>query len=278
MTSFDSWEDRIRPPEDYLMHFRTKGSKNGVRRFQNEDGTWTEAGLEARRKREGFGERRKARKEARKAAREERIAKRRANNVKYMSDEEIQKRIARLKLEQQYKDMKRSPLIEQGAKLVSKYLEYKGNQAQREMELNKQKIELERIRSERAKSKDRIKITANEAKKARQETAKVKADVKGGLKIARKKDLKQVKLDYKNSTIRGGIAKRINMILTSGKKQQLESIRKAKAETLVNEMKSDAARNLKNRKWEQERSDKAYREKIEARDRKREEKKRRKSK
>ena len=34
---------------DYLAHFRTKGSKNGVRRYQNLDGTWTELGKERRR-------------------------------------------------------------------------------------------------------------------------------------------------------------------------------------------------------------------------------------
>lgn len=32
-----------------LMHYRTKGSKNGERNYQNEDGTWTDLGLERRR-------------------------------------------------------------------------------------------------------------------------------------------------------------------------------------------------------------------------------------
>ena len=276
--SFDAWEASIRPSSDSLMHWGIPGMKHGRRRYQNEDGTWTKAGLEARRKREGFGERRKERKAARKEARAERLAKKRANNIKYMSDEELRKRIDRLKLEKEYKDMKRSPLIDQGAKLVGKYIDYKNAQAQREIDLNKQKIEMARIKSETAKSKDRIKITANEAKKAKSETEKTKYDVKGGLKIARKKDLKQVKLDYKNSTVRGGIAKRINMALTSGKKQQYEAVRKAKAEIDVNAMKSDAARNLNNLKWEQDRSDRAYRERVEERDRKRKERKSKKAK
>ena len=34
----------------YLMHSRTKGSKNGVRLYQNKDGTYTELGKERRRK------------------------------------------------------------------------------------------------------------------------------------------------------------------------------------------------------------------------------------
>lgn len=276
--SFDAWEAGICPSSDSLMHWGIPGMKHGRRRYQNEDGTWTRAGLEARRKREGFGERRKERKAARKAARAERLAKKRANDVRYMSDEELRKRIDRLKLEKEYKDMKRSPLIDQGAKLVGKYIDYKNAQAQREVDLNRQKIEMARIKSETAKSKDRIKITANEAKKAKSETAKTKYDVKGGLKIARKKDLKQVKLDYKNSTIRGGIAKRINMALTSGKKQQYEALRKAKAETEVNAMKSEAARNLNNWKWEHDRYDRAYHEKVEERDRKRKERKNKKAK
>lgn len=33
----------------YIAHSRTPGSKNGVRKYQNEDGTWTPEGLERRR-------------------------------------------------------------------------------------------------------------------------------------------------------------------------------------------------------------------------------------
>ncbi len=49
MTTFDGWDalfcgdalalPRGRVSGDYLMHFRTKGSKNGIRRYQNEDGS-----------------------------------------------------------------------------------------------------------------------------------------------------------------------------------------------------------------------------------------------
>lgn len=39
---------------DYIAHFRTKGSKNGVRLYQNEDGTYTELGKERRRKNDSY--------------------------------------------------------------------------------------------------------------------------------------------------------------------------------------------------------------------------------
>lgn len=35
--------------DSYLVHWRTKGSKNGQRLYQNEDGTWTTIGKERRR-------------------------------------------------------------------------------------------------------------------------------------------------------------------------------------------------------------------------------------
>lgn len=42
--------------DKYLIHARTKGSKNGVRLYQNEDGTWTAIGLARRRAQyEGVG-------------------------------------------------------------------------------------------------------------------------------------------------------------------------------------------------------------------------------
>lgn len=36
-----------------LKHSRTKGSKNGIRLYQNKDGSWTELGKERRRKGDG---------------------------------------------------------------------------------------------------------------------------------------------------------------------------------------------------------------------------------
>ena len=143
MTSFDSWEDRIRSPESYLMHSGKKGMKHGQRRYQNEDGTWTELGLAERRKREGFGERRAAkkaakaeRKQARKAIRAEARAalaeKRRKRNIKNLTDEELQARINRLKMEKEYKDLNKNPAVELGMKLVKSYLDSKDRKIKQE--------------------------------------------------------------------------------------------------------------------------------------------------
>lgn len=137
--AFDGWETQFYGGylpdgyggQDYLMHFRTRGSKNGIRRYQNPDGTWTPLGLKERAEREGWGERRAARREAKRAAKAERRAAkaaarsenlarakqykaeqaeaRRKRNPKNLTDDELRKGIERLKMEQEYRELKRSP-------------------------------------------------------------------------------------------------------------------------------------------------------------------------
>lgn len=52
----------------YLIHYGTLGQKWGVRRFQNEDGTYTSEGLERRHTKEGYKELKREYKEAVKKA------------------------------------------------------------------------------------------------------------------------------------------------------------------------------------------------------------------
>lgn len=115
--------------EDFIAHSRTKGSKNGVRLYQYEDGTYTELGKE--RRRVGFNKEKakkwfepsvKVGKDKPNVSPAEKVGKEAGNiasevkNIgrvvsktkpkdrpsKHMTDEELKKRIARLELERRY--------------------------------------------------------------------------------------------------------------------------------------------------------------------------------
>ena len=293
--TFDAWELSIRPSNDYLAHHGIPGMKHGRNRYQNEDGTWTEEGLRRRRQREGWGEGKEERraqkavakaekKEARKASRAATAESIRKRKLKNLTDEELQAKIDRLKKEREYKELKKSPYVEIGANLINKYLEYRSTKEQRSIEASKQKIEMERLKTQQIQSKNqteqsknRIKTSEHEAKKAQQDAKKAFAEAQRA-KTERKANLLQKKMEYKNTTIRGGLAKRVNILLTAGKAKQLESIRKGKGDAEANRLRaqgdvdsnmmkvkgaaktkqyaSDSARNLANRQYKQARADK----------------------
>lgn len=241
MMNFDSWEAAARPPEDYLMHFRTRGSKNGVRRYQNPDGSWTELGLEERRKREGWGESKKERKlqrkieraerrqvrKAEKAQRQfERAEKKRKSKLSGLTDEEMKAKLERARMEREYKELtqKDHKILETGAKVVGKILDYKQNKELRILDLNKQKLELERLKTEQKKSIEMTKqakeaankakyesyASRSEANKAKEERKQTEADVRGGLRLKRKAELDRAKKEYRETTLRGAIGKYFN--------------------------------------------------------------------
>ena len=224
MATFDSWEAAVHPPEDYLMHFRTKGSKNGVRRYQNEDGTWTELGLEERRAREGWGEtkkarrlqrkmdrieKRKVRKAAKADARAKRAEVRAKRNVKNLTDAELKKRIERLKMEDEYRKLNRNPVIETGAKLINGYFKMKNDRIEREYK--RYKMENERLTAR----KDLINAKARKAE-ARNEFIDTVLPGSKGKNNARANFLK-AKNDRSKNTIRGAISSTVgNMIRKAG--------------------------------------------------------------
>ena len=241
MTTFDSWEAAVQPPEDYLMHFRTKGSKNGVRRYQKPDGTWTPLGLKERAEREGWGDSRKERrlqkkiaraenKQARKAYREqkrfERAEIKRKKSLSGLTDEEMAAKLKRAKMEAEYKELtkKNHAVLETGAKVVTKILDYKQNKEMRVIDLNKQKLELIRLKTEQMKAKEQTKqakeasIKAKYDERSNRSNAKIaeegrkqmEADVKGGLAVKRQADLKRAKKEYRETTIGGAIGKLFN--------------------------------------------------------------------
>ena len=80
---------------EYLYHSGIQGMKWGIRRYQNPDGTWTEAG----KARYGKKVEKQARKDAKKQIRED------AKNRHNMSDDELDAKIKRLKKEKELKDL-----------------------------------------------------------------------------------------------------------------------------------------------------------------------------
>lgn len=207
MATFDGWEiglygsvefSNAGPYDDsVLAHFRTKGSKNGVRRYQQPDGTWTPLGLRERKQREGWGkherkaaklerklERRTARQE-RRAAFKERLVRAKAayqerksrHSLKNVSDADLQKRIDRLKLEREYKDLNRNPVLEAGKNLVKAYINHKNEKLRRatkaaELQVQKDKAKAELVNAQAARTNARNDLFDNVTHGAKRMKAK----------------------------------------------------------------------------------------------------------
>ena len=279
MSTFDGWETQLYgdvmalPTKDELMHFRTKGSKNGVRRYQTESGEWTPLGLKERKAREGWGDsraerkankavakaekraakaERKAEKYARKTAkvdaRKAKIAakneKKRLGDITKLTDEELQKKIARVKMEQEYKELTRSPLLKNGEKLVSSILEAKAKAADRADARAKLALDSRRVEADIIKAKENTKRAKADAAKAKEDRKKMAQDRKAGLADERAAELQKAKTAYRETTIRGGIARRINSKLNAGYKEMVQSERRAKGEAAANRIKSNEAYKL----------------------------------
>ena len=279
MTTFDGWETQfygscLEDGQDSLAHFRTKGSKNGVRRYQQTDGTWTPLGLRERRIREGWGDREQRRAEkkaakaerkaaktaARKAAQEERdrrIAEakeaRRKKNIKNLTDDEMRALLNRAKMEQEYRELVKSPLLKTGEQIIGKLIEASAKKKMAEVEANKQRLEMMKITEATKQAKLGVQKAKQEAVKAEEDRKKMEKDVEGGLKIQRKAALQKEKTQYKrfkaDNTIWGGIKKRANALLSAGKTKELEAARegrgKAKAQdalTRANERQTTSER------------------------------------
>jgi hypothetical protein len=135
----------------YLMHYRTKGSKNGVRLYQNEDGSLTplgrehygigegrkggessdDSGSESEPKKPSFRERIKEKRHAQKIDREAHLELRKSvdsekKNIRNLTDTELQDRINRLNKEKQLSQLLDesvnrdvSPLRQKAEKIIS---------------------------------------------------------------------------------------------------------------------------------------------------------------
>lgn len=222
MTRFDGWETQLYgdvmalPTKDELMHFRTKGSKNGVRRYQTESGEWTPLGLKERKAREGWGqsraERRAAklsrkleRKTARKARmdsmREARIKRKAAKSIKGLSDEELQKRINRVKKEIEYKELTKNPALKIGEKLVTSYFDNKA----KKLEQDTKRAELI-IRQQEARQK----LLASKAALTQARGGVIDNIIRGSKYKTAKTQLINAKAD---KTVRGAVRKAIGKVI-----------------------------------------------------------------
>lgn len=95
--------------EKYLEHHGIKGMKWGVRRYQNADGSLTAIGRKRR------------------SSDDEKVSKKK---LKDMTDEELKTRIARLELEQRYKNLSKpidTEKTSRGKKIVMDILEKSGS-------------------------------------------------------------------------------------------------------------------------------------------------------
>ena len=220
MTTFDEWEVMVRPPENSLMHFRTKGSKNGIRRYQTPSGEWTELGLAERRKREGWGEsrrgkrlqkqiarrdRRVAKQAARTQAKEKRREERAKRNVKNLSDAELRKRIERLKMEEEYRSLNKNPIIETGAKLINGYLKMKSD-----------KLDREERRYKLINDRQNAKSNLTRAKAQKMEALNTRIDMFIPATTAKRKaraELLKAKNDRSKNTVRGAISSTLGNIV-----------------------------------------------------------------
>ena len=235
--TFDAWELSIRPSNDYLAHHGIRGMKHGRNRYQNEDGTWTEEGLRRRRQREGFGdgkdERRAAKaaartekKDARKAARAEATAarkeERRKRNVKKLTDEELRNRIERLKMENEYRELKRSPYVKSGEKLISDYLKNRAEKEQRAYNEKQTKLarehEMARLKEQTRQTELRANADTARANADRTRAETDRIDIEKGTRLVKlKNEGKNLKLQNKryvsDNTVRGGVKKMINRML-----------------------------------------------------------------
>lgn len=272
MATFDGWEEQLfggypRLGESCLAHSRTRGSKNGVRRYQTASGEWTPLGLQRRKEREGWGDGRRARREAR---REQRAAireakqrqrsankeaqskqraerkaaiqeERRKNNVKTMTDEELKAKLERARMEAEYREITKSTARRVGERMLTKYFEEKAAKEERaklkesrDFEMLKMKEQTKQAEIRKAETEARAKADEARAKADEKRADTDRVDIEKGTRLVKlKNERKGLKLQSKryvsDNTIRGGARRMVNKIL-SGRGEAIAADYKNSAE------------------------------------------------
>lgn len=96
--------------ENKLQHHGIQGMRWGVRRYQNKDGTLTQAGKKRRANQADYVE-----------SHEDFIKAHTNKDVRSMSDKELRERLNRIQMEKQYKDLSPST-VNRGKKYVDKII------------------------------------------------------------------------------------------------------------------------------------------------------------
>lgn len=272
MTTFDGWDARLygdamalpggQLSENELMHFRTKGSKNGVRRYQQPDGTWTPLGLRERKEREGWGESRKERRAEKKVAKaEKRAAKltrkqekrdarearqkeraeaarqaRARHDISQLTDDELKAKIARAKMEQEYRELTRSPILKAGQRIVNSYFEgrdarFKREEARAQRELKTLEFKRDIVRAEQG-----TKMQKAVAKSRKEERKKAETE--------RKTNLIKAKTASRETTITGGLRKRWHDKLSAGVDEKRKAQRIAEGEAAADNIRRKHANDV----------------------------------
>lgn len=147
MTTFTSWDTE-------LYHFGIKGQKWGVRRYQNEDGSLTPAGVKRYGTVENFNRHQLMKK-----------------SVKNMTDDELRQVTARKEAENRYRELNRSPLVKSAENLFNKISDaLEKREARKEREEDRKLRQLESVNSV-ARAKELTKQEASRAKQKQSEVA-----------------------------------------------------------------------------------------------------------
>lgn len=154
-----------------LYHHGIRGQRWGIRRFQNEDGTLTPAGLRRQAKIERIAMRQEVR-NAKARAKADRKISMIGKNVKTekLSNEELKARIDRLNLEKEYKTLKNDVKgISAGKEFINKILDHA---AQKEAN----KLKMEELNTRKVEALQRAEQAKQNAKQAKQQAKQAEAN------------------------------------------------------------------------------------------------------